>query len=722
MRALAPSAWILSIFLVLPAAAPAGAADIDWEVENPFRFFKRSSAFGIHERAFESVRGKEEALPANIIWRTERRLNDPDCKDKSSPTACGNSQGKNFERSRLGWAAQTLHSVCYNRSAPPYGYPTVCERQYSWGTAKEDYVLPDAHTVVVKLSAERLAEAASGTCAWTWQARRPGGRAESVTQPCKDKVVIKRVPFSVDRKNSGVSVTVKLPDGRELSDPNVVVEDLFIVALGDSFASGESNPDKPVTFSAARQMVYDPLLAREEDQMARVKTKQQNNYGLASIDGGVNPKALPKRLLEDEERQLIHRPTSREFLAAFEARNAQWLSPDCHRSQYGYPFRVGIQLTVENRHRAVTLVSLACSGAEIVDGLFLKRDPREGAAKPNGASVRSEFDQLSELICRNGAAGRTVNASYQLPVYKSGNTQISMQQIAQRWCAPENRKRPIDLVLLSIGGNDVGFGALALYGITDSAGDVAPVASLVGRELRFGASVTQAYLDVLDERMKAVRDALRDGFGVEPSRVLQNAYEPIQYDERGQVCGSAPKLGLDVHPNFAFNQARIQEGSQFGDALQKRLQCIAAHRPGCPTLATGAGTGFHFITDHTAEFARRGMCARDPKRVAMDQIAMGMPRKSGEDFSPYSPAYTLPYGARWRLIHTPNDAFLTANTHREGISPFDILQPAYASLISGAFHPTAEGHSIVADHVIRHVRKMIDRPAEASGTERRASN
>jgi hypothetical protein len=89
---------------------------------------------------------------------------------------------------------------------------------------------------------------------------------------------------------------------------------------------------------------------------------------------------------------------------------------------------------------------------------------------------------------------------------------------------------------------------------------------------------------------------------------------------------------------------------------------------------------------------------------------MGMPRRvRGEDFKPYSPAYALPYGARWRLVHTPNDAFLTANTHREGISPFDILQPPYVSLWSGAFHPTAEGHSIVADSVLPHLRSMLDK-------------
>ena len=50
--------------------------------------------------------------------------------------------------------------------------------------------------------------------------------------------------------------------------------------------------------------------------------------------------------------------------------------------------------------------------------------------------------------------------------------------------------------------------------------------------------------------------------------------------------------------------------------------------------------------------------------------------------------------------------------HREGVSPFDILQPAYAGLYSGAIHPTAEAHAIVADHVMRHVRAVLDKESK----------
>jgi hypothetical protein len=181
---------------------------------------------------------------------------------------------------------------------------------------------------------------------------------------------------------------------------------------------------------------------------------------------------------------------------------------------------------------------------------------------------------------------------------------------------------------------------------------------------------------------------------------------------------------MDVHPSLKVNKARLNEAADMAAELQKRLECMAStkNRRDCPAnLATGGGTGFRFITDHVADFSKRGICARDPTRALIDQASMKMPRRSKttDDWEPYSPAGVLPYAHHWRLIHNPNDAFLTANTHREGISPFDILQPAYAALTSGAFHPTAEAHAIVADHVMRHVRAILDKEKEKKTVEGR---
>ena len=257
----------LEILALLAAAlcasfvlAPACAADLIWEVENPFRFFKPTRSFALHETAFNAVRGNpSQPLPPDIIWRTERALNDPDCKDASTPDRCAATAGKRYQQSRLGWAAQTLADTCYEINGRPRRYFPLCERRYSWGVAKEDYVLPDAHTVAMRIAAQQLQDV-QGDCIWTWQSRAGGGRIESKRMACADTLTIARVPYASDRARSGVSVRVKLPDGRELAEQDVVVEDLFIVALGDSFASGESNPDRPVQFSPAREMVYDPIV------------------------------------------------------------------------------------------------------------------------------------------------------------------------------------------------------------------------------------------------------------------------------------------------------------------------------------------------------------------------------------------------------------------------------------------------------------------------------
>src|SRR5580700_793035 len=119
-------------FQTVCGVATSYAADLTWEVENPYRFFKRSTSFDTQERAFNAVRGSPgQPLPTNILWKVERRLNDPDCKDASTPDSCLGSARPGFERSRLGWAAQTVDVNCYERNARPRHYLVTCDRQYS---------------------------------------------------------------------------------------------------------------------------------------------------------------------------------------------------------------------------------------------------------------------------------------------------------------------------------------------------------------------------------------------------------------------------------------------------------------------------------------------------------------------------------------------------------------------------------------------------------------
>ena len=106
-------------------ASPARAADLVWQVDNPFRFFKSSRSYAMYERAFDAARGNPaHALPADIIWRTERRLNDPDCKDPTTPTTCAATAHRHYELSRHGLGLAHARSRLLRergRSAPLSG-------------------------------------------------------------------------------------------------------------------------------------------------------------------------------------------------------------------------------------------------------------------------------------------------------------------------------------------------------------------------------------------------------------------------------------------------------------------------------------------------------------------------------------------------------------------------------------------------------------------------
>src|SRR6476646_8881014 len=192
----------------------ARAADLTWDVVNPFRFYKDSKPFDLHEAAFKAVRGDPNSpMPADIIQRIERCLNDP---DPASPAAvaCRNlDQSMRFNRQR-GWAASTLDGTCYNRAMHPRRYDSTCRRD---GRA-EDFVLPASHAVRIGLSAERVVEAGSGDCTWTWKQRADGGSPQSASQPCGQRLTIAAVPYARNRASSGVDVDVALPNGVKLSE------------------------------------------------------------------------------------------------------------------------------------------------------------------------------------------------------------------------------------------------------------------------------------------------------------------------------------------------------------------------------------------------------------------------------------------------------------------------------------------------------------------------
>src|SRR5262249_61173415 len=106
-----------------------------------------------------------------------------------------------------------------------------------------------------------------------------------------------------------------------------------------------------------------------------------------------------------------------------------WPSGPCHRSLYSYQMRTALALAVETLHIAVTFIPLGCSGATISAGFLGSQRAREcpGVGFACSGTVRSQTSELTELLT------------------------------AARRHQPDRR---LDLVLLTIGANDILFSGL----------------------------------------------------------------------------------------------------------------------------------------------------------------------------------------------------------------------------------------------------------------------
>ncbi len=78
-------------------------------------------------------------------------------------------------------------------------------------------------------------------------------------------------------------------------------------------------------------------------------------------------------------------------------------------------------------------------------------------------------------------------------------------------------------------------------------------------------------------------------------------------------------------------------------------------------------------------------------------------------FLPFPPRRFEPYRGRTRLFRTMNDVFLAINQRPQFYldqSPFGVLDLS-GRATGGAFHPTAEGHAIIANETTTELCQRI---------------
>jgi hypothetical protein len=607
-------ACLLALLLAgVPAASAIAQPRIVWRVDNPFRFFLDPADTEVHRATWASLSEAERRTP---VLSGERVL---------------------AERHPDGWSATMFSKTCWDREKNKY----ACRE-------RGDYINPKSHTVLATI--EGLDDAQTVDCVWLTAPRR-GGRGKALTLPC-DTAVQLQVPYP-----AGAWVSVEI-GGRQVAETLAQVTDLFVVGMGDSFASGEGNPDVPVRFSPERTA----------------------DYGAQHV--GYPARIGDWRTIGDKK---------------FIEENPRWQDQACHRSLYSHQLRVALQLAIEDPHRAITFAGVACSGSETVFGVFLRYKGHEWVPNP---PELSQISALAEAQCADREA-----PFHNLPeAYHMHGALPELQGGLMLRKCDANRARKIDLVLLSIGGNDMGFSRLVANAVLTDSSTLRSLGGWFGQVHGFGDATN--LLDSLDDRFKSVNRALHNILHVpwsESDRVILTGYPPLAVLHDGKSICPDGRAGMTVLPDFALSEAKAREGG------------VAAERLNVIMSENARQHQWSFVDAHRTAFRGRGICASftDAPWNMADELRL--PRKVDGAWQPYSPAQWRAYASRQRWFRTPNDAFMTGHFHvpdsllqsvlkSQGFAWVQIL---LAATYSGAFHPTAEGQAAIADAVTEQARRVL---------------
>lgn len=613
-----------------PAAAPAASASpIVWRLKNPFRLFRKPEHWTFYAEAARALTQEDAGHP---VLATERKLAE--------------------KTDGLGWAGGMFESIV--DEACWYAPQQAADAPAKKGAKPEacgDYIKPKAHAVLLQ------APSIDKACTWTIG-------STVINKPDCRQAAEAGIPYP-----DGAEVTLTSA-GTVVAKETIKVEDILVVGLGDSFAAGDGNPDRPVSFRVNRPMSYDT---------------EREGY----------PQRYP---LESNVRYTEPR---------FRNRAAGWAHRNCHRSLYSHQLRTALHLAADDpaQQRSVTYLGLACTGSTMLNmfDVYSGLDEPASSADPAHAIRKpqlSQLDILAQALCAPGEAKLDTAVNY-----NAGEAlEIGERAIHVRVCEEAKRLRKPDLVLLSVGGNDVGFSGLVSN--ASLRGQFLGVVKLFSEDPRITPDKARAFMGRVPGRYAGLAKALQAVTGLaDHNRVLLSAYPRMHENEEGHACASG-RRGFDVSAAWLLQGKAVAAAEHFMDE---------AFTPGMAKAATEAG--WTFVDGHRTGdgFKRHGICAvaaDETETPSLANVQFPRFRENGTDsaWQPYKPDQYRHYAPRQRYFLTPNDAFLAAHFHTRHIPLMDggpDVQLALWSAYSGAFHPTAEGQAAIADAVLQEARKIV---------------
>jgi hypothetical protein len=564
--------------------------------------------------------------------------------------------------------------------------PNLHRRAY-WREGEEtydrDFIWPLGYRVVLSVRGE-----AGETCRWSADlegfvpVERPCDNPFEMALPRVETVQGEQV-----RLGSPAVEVVVTPEGGTPIRTTVQVRDRLIASIGDSYASGEGNPDRPTDLGP-----------------------------------------IPRRF-DAWDQTWDGRWVGRDPVIS-DSSEPEWWDQRCHRSFLSQHMVAALRYAAANPHVATTFLTFACSGAQTFSGVLATQPEPPGFADVGG-NARLNYPQVEVLLanmCPRPPNGRSRDSTTDVersPRYWNG-------QSATRWrCTGNRRARAIDALLVSIGGNDIGFAPVIQEALLPEPTGRSRTERRLLNFLRGRASTPdEAFAQIgepgettapLPRNLAAIRDRLEE---ILPpgAPVLQTVYPNPLNDEKGAFCGPDNRRRNDdigVHAQALTSvgafwpELEILGTADWRSVITKGEITEIQNKLVTPLNGVirnhvDAGRGRWQIVDaFEPAFRTRGWCAVAPTGDLQELALPNWRRVDGDDrgeWHDWAPQQWDPYASRQRLFRTPNDAALTQQPvarNRFGFGGWvlgGVLTPrqgAVLAAMSGAFHPTFEAHAII---------------------------
>lgn len=549
------------------AAQPAPAGQevrprIVWEVKNRFPLFRSENALS------EILK-----LPANkplLEWATQTLAAKPDLLEPLTSDYVYSNEGKCKSKS-----GKQKFKTLWN----------PCTEKYD----ADLFTLPNKHQIHVQ-----VLPAPPGKCTFKL------GALPGVSADCSARVVVD-VPRTTEPQMLVVEGVPGIPSLTE----SVQVRDILLFAFGDSFASGESNPDVPAIHK-------------------NHPTQAPTGEALSGVTWLNSPHKLQRK--------------------------AVWQDRRCHRSVLSWPILAAAKLAADDPHMVVRIASWACTGAEITDGFYSAQ--RMKSADAVGVPVqRSQFVAAREAICaKPHGSGDSIKTVEHLKGTKSGMKGTALG------CLQADRTREIDGVLFTFGGNDVFFGPVIINAV-GFVGTHIPFVDWAIKPLRkklvktpyqakerILGEVPNSY-DHLQTRYTALNAGLA-ALGVPPEKVYQIQYPNPLLDQNGKFCDKSKFDGMDTMDkvqrvtNLTGKESE-EAKTHMIDHLQKAIK--------------PSRYGWNVVDKHVVDMEKQGLCAFGKNR----ELEFAMPKLvSGNWVRNFKPSEYNHYAPTTRWFRTPDDVVM----------------------------------------------------------------